>query len=78
MTKIHEDADGNKSSKRVYGAVMITSGVIMLWGIWLASLLIRHEIVNIDHAYDAAQLCIMFGSVLLGLGLGEKFNFKKK
>jgi len=67
---IHEDAAGNKSSKRVYGAFLLIQGSIMQITIFILGLS-QKSLPNIEIALDVAKISIYAGAALLGFGVFE-------
>jgi len=70
QNKYLEDGEGNKSSKRLCGCVVISCVVIM------AGILFYFTLINPDHTYEASMNLIeklsYLGGGLLGAGVLEK------
>jgi len=70
-----QDNEGNNSSKRLFGALLIILGIIM------AQILFYYSIVRPETPYETAKSLIEFiiasGSGLLGIGIAENFFGKK-
>lgn len=78
---IHTDAEGNKSSKRIYGAALLIQGCIMKWVLLFKGLKITDQVlINANVAMEASDTLIYAGATLLGLGvlegLGKLINSK--
>ena len=68
--KFLEDAQGNKSSKRLAGTLLVAEGIIMkafLFGFGLFKAM-PNNISDLDRIADT---CIISGSILLGWGVAE-------
>jgi len=66
-----EDTQGGKSSKRLFGAILLTFGMVM------TAILFYVSIVNPDSSYntskDLIEACFFSGASLLGIGVCENF-----
>lgn len=75
MGYLSDDA-GNKSSKRLWGSILLC------FGIFLASILFGFSIVKPEHIYTTAttilETFIVGGSSLLGIGVFERILGKSK
>jgi hypothetical protein len=71
---IIEDANGNKSSKRIMGISMI--GFSMLLALILFGFSISTEVKNAYTIIDIIKLFIYSGTGLLGIGVVENFAIK--
>jgi len=69
----HTDQRGNRSSKRVYGGVMIAAGVFCLVYAALRGGQSTVALPEIDVAVTCGQWLIGVGAVLLGVTLAEWF-----
>lgn len=81
MSKLFQDAEGNKSSKRVIGAILLLQGCIMKWMLFFKSIKITDVVmINGALAMEASDTLIYAGATLLGLGvlegLGKLINSK--
>lgn len=76
-----QDSKGNKSSKRLWGSICISNGILLKNGEWACGLFYKalnpNQIMTME---QASSSLITIGCVLLGLGLGENINkmFKRK
>ena len=71
-----EDSKGNKSSKRLWGSIMMVNGIIMsiclfAWVLW------RPE-ASYDSAIRVMETVLAMGTALLGIGVTEGFFNKKE
>jgi len=66
------DADGAKSSKRLWGSILLTSGILM--GFILFAYGIIKESASFPASMEVMQMFIISGSGLLGLGIFENFK----
>lgn len=76
MAKYFEDADGNKSSKRLNGTWLIWVGLAMgviTWGISLF-----HPIGNAKTCVELVALFIAFGGGMTSLGVFDNIFKRKK
>lgn len=73
---IHTDQNGDPSSKRVYGGVMVGCGSALL--MTLGVLAIFRAPVAPDVAKDCAQTLLITGASLLGVSVLEFFAVGKK
>ena len=77
-----KDADGDNSSKRLWGSVSMALGLVMKLSfsvLALTSLIPIAEVaVRLPMALGAADGVLMAGSALLGLGVVEGFQPKKE
>ena len=79
--KIHEDSQGNKSSKRIYGGALILQGCVMKWWIFIVGLQQAEVgLINASLSMEASDTLIFAGSALLGIGvldgIGKLINSK--
>lgn len=72
---IHEDVNGNKSSKRVWGSILLSTALAMRIVLFICSILI--EVKDANTAILASQTLLYTGGGLLGLGVIEHFGKKK-
>ena len=79
MSKMFEDKDGNKSSKRIIGASILTSGAFLLLAVGIASIFI--VIKDPGTALDSGKALIIAGSTLITAGvldgIGQKVGGNK-
>jgi hypothetical protein len=68
--KLLEDSEGNKSSKRLAGIVLVIDGVLMKTTLFIFGLFraLPNDINKLDNIADT---CIISGSILLGWGVTE-------
>ena len=66
-----EDSEGKKSSKRLLGSLCI--GVSLVMSFMLFTYILYNPTVNIDNSLHLIELVIGVGSLLLGLGITDKF-----
>lgn len=66
-----QDASGDKSSKRLFGSILIGSGILMSWILFIIS--IKNPMPAYETAKSIIEISIGLGSALLGIGVTEKF-----
>lgn len=71
MIKIFEKTEGETSSKRVAGFVMMISGSSLLLLIGIVAVFNKEEMPNAETALTAGQSLIITGSSLLGATVFE-------
>jgi len=69
-----EDTNGNTSSKRVWGSVLL--GIAVTMRVTLFILSIVRKIEDPTTAITASQTLLYTGGALLGLGVAENFGKK--
>jgi hypothetical protein len=69
MSKLLEDKDGNKSSKRVAGFIISGVGLIALLALGIVS--IFHKIEDPSTAMESFKTILIVGGGLLGVGVFE-------
>jgi hypothetical protein len=69
MTKLLEESPGVQSSKRTFGAILISAGGILLMGIGVAAIFI--VVKDPATALDAGKTLVIVGAGLLGVGVLE-------
>lgn len=67
--------DGEKSSKRLWGSILIPIGAGLLVSVGIAALFI--DIADPDTALRAGTTIIGSGLVLFGAGAAERFGIKR-
>jgi hypothetical protein len=70
------DSDGDKSSKRLLGVVLLGVGIIMASTLFIFGLM-RH-VGDPATCLSVLQYTFMAGTSLLGLGIAENFTFRNK
>jgi len=73
-----DDSDGNHSSKRLWGSILMISGVIMAFVLFVMSLFYDIQSLTIEHGIKLIQLFFMTGGSLLGIGVFENFKIGNK
>jgi len=72
---------GNKSSKRLWGSISLSNGILLKNGQWFCGFFNKAISVDqISYMQQASSSLITIGCLLLGLGLGESLHkiFKRK
>ncbi len=67
-----QDSQGNRSSKRIAGTIILGTGALFLLGIGCASVV--REISDPSTALAVGKTLIITGASLLGVGVVEKFG----
>ena len=77
--KLNEDADGNVSSKRVWGGRAIGTGLLISIVAAILHMILASMGKNsqIDQIYPIIYACYTTGGGLLGVGLIERFKPNK-
>jgi len=75
MNEYLQDSNGDKSSKRLFGATLLGIGVVMCIVLFWFS--ISKPIGDPTTAKDIIQMLLMAGAGLLGIGVVEWFGKKK-
>ena len=70
-----QDSFGNKSSKRLWGSIVLGLGITMGVGLFVHSLF--EVAADPKTAYGIIEAFFWGGCALLGIGVGEKFKFNK-
>ena len=70
MSDYLQDASGNKSSKRLWGSILLTLGIIASAILFYYSLLIGAK--DAATALGVINIFLIAGSSLLGIGVFEK------
>jgi hypothetical protein len=65
------DGDGNKSSKRIVGTLLVVAGALL--HLFIGVMSVQTQIGDPDTAIRAGNALVMTGGALIGSGLGEKF-----
>ncbi len=76
MKAILEDSKGNRSSKRIFGAILITVALLCSITLFIISLLSGAPDANT--AISVINMLLIAGGGLLGIGVFEKGIAKKK
>lgn len=74
QTGILEQAPGEKSSKRYFGAALIAAGGLLLVAVGVVALF--HEITDPETALAAGKALIITGAALLGVTVFEGIGAK--
>lgn len=74
--KMTESPNGDKSSKRIMGIVLLSLGMALL--VTLFFLAVFTDVKDSDTAEYCVMMLITSGSGLLGLGIADHFAVKKK
>lgn len=74
-TGILEESPGVKSSKRVFGAALVTSGGLLLLGVGIAA--IFRPIADATAALEAGKALAITGAGLLGVGVLEGIGARR-
>ena len=72
--KIHEEAPGETSSKRVMGIIIVAAGVLNSLFVSARGMFSTAAIPNISISVDISKLLIGVGAGLLGITIFEKFS----
>jgi len=70
MSDYLQDANGNKSSKRLWGSILLTLGIVASAILFYYSLLIGSK--DAATALGVINIFLIAGSSLLGIGVFEK------
>jgi hypothetical protein len=70
-----KDANGNPSSKRLLGAIILFNGIVMANTVFIMGLL--QKIPDPDMVKNVLQIIFLTGGSLLGIGVVELFGKKK-
>ena len=73
--KFYEDSEGNQSSKRVAGFLMVTFAMGLAFMVFVFSFF--QELRNTDVILDVIHLFTFSGAGLLGIGVIENFSKTK-
>lgn len=73
-----QDSNGDKSSKRLAGFILIVNGLILKNAEWFFGIFRKELITNIALSQDASTYFIGIGATLLGVGVLEGLTFSKK
>lgn len=73
--KLFQDKEGNTSSKRIIGTILIAIGVCLLLSIGVVS--IFRVIADPDTAMESGKTILIAGASLIGAGVLEFFGGKK-
>lgn len=76
-----QDSKGNKSSKRLWGSVCLSNGILLKNAEWVCGFFGKAiEANQVVVMQQASSSLITIGCVLLGLGIGEGLTkiFKKR
>ena len=65
-----DDINGNKSSKRLWGSIVLSSGIILAVTLFVVSLFKGAD--DPTTAIKIINLCVVTGAGLLGIGVFEK------
>lgn len=78
MSKYLESVEGDKSSKRLWGSILLANGILLKNLEW--ALPIFKELSNLALMQTTSESLIYAGAALLGIGVIERFsnNNKKK
>ena len=74
MSKLLEDKDGNKSSKRVAGFIVGGCGLALIMAVGVTSLFMK--IADPETALESGKILLVVGAGLLGIGVVEFFGKK--
>jgi hypothetical protein len=69
------DHDGNKSSKRLWGTILLSNGILLKNAEW--GIAIFKVAANAQMMMAASETLIYAGAALLGIGVAELFAKKK-
>ena len=69
---IFQDANGNRSSKRIIGTALVSSGGLFLLSLGIAS--IFRAIGDPSTALETGKVLLYAGTALLGVGVVEGFK----
>lgn len=73
-TKLLEQSPGVKSSKRLFGACMVSAGGVLLLAVGISA--IFRTVADPATALDAGRALIITGAALLGVGVLEGIGNK--
>lgn len=73
--KMHEDSNGNKSSKRLWGTILLVLGCVMKTILFAAA--IKWKISDPATAMGVSSTIMYTGGGLLGIGVAEYWGRKK-
>ena len=70
-----QDSKGNNSSKRLWGSILMSCGVILSSILFFCSLMIN--VIDSETAMNIINSFFLAGSVMLGAGVIECFSEKR-
>jgi hypothetical protein len=71
-----QDINGNKCTRRLFGMIIITLGIIMAVGLFIRGLYDATD--SFISSYNVCQMMLLTGSGLLGINIIENLNIFNK
>ena len=76
MNDYLQDISGNKSSKRLWGSVLLGTAIVLSTAVVITSVYVGNKID--DNVVSILDGCFLTGGALLGFGVAEVFGKGKK